>query len=198
MNPSTEEKVISLSADQHLEAILYQFVQLYERFLEERKELSRQMDLIEHSVDALSELIVHLESLEKKVKSTIQKSIEVEAEKTVVYLKKTLASEVSQHVQPMMDQLQKKLNGAVDPLIHHSSRFRFTVAEIKMMMVTVLTSVCLSVCFVKWLMPVPVLPLTEAQWKTYTLGRQFEAFWPRLSKAKQQWFLEVKNKNEIF
>jgi hypothetical protein len=194
MDTSTEKDARHLDAHKHLEAILYQFVHLYERLLEERKVAEKQNAALSQLVDEFAELVAHFESLETQVKSDIQKSIQVEIEKAVVYVGKRLQAETSQAVNLTIETLHKKLNDAVNSFLHHKPHFNFE--NIKMMMVTLVTSVCISVCLVKWLMPVPVLPLTDDQWKTYETGRKFETLWPTLSKEKQQWFLKTSHEHD--
>jgi hypothetical protein len=47
-------------------------------------------------------------------------------------------------------------------------------------------AVALSFIFVRWLMPTPILPLTDAMLKTYVHGVKYEYVWPRLSRQEQK------------
>ena len=65
------------------------------------------------------------------------------------------------------------------------------LSQWKIIIVTVFSTVLVSSLIVKFLMPTPMLPLTEQQMQVYELGKTFSGVWPTLSKEKQKWFLNT-------
>lgn len=87
----------------------------------------------------------------------------------------------------------RKLKDAVHEASNTLSRYQASqeLSQWKIIIVTVFSTVLVSSLIVKFLMPTPMLPLTEQQMQVYELGKTFSGVWPTLSKEKQKWFLNT-------
>lgn len=178
-----------------MEAILYQFINLYERWSEDRQVAAKQGAEIARLSKELAAQIARFETLTSDVRNDIKKSIREEAENTAVYFAKTLRDAAHQQIEPLVEKLTETVNAAEHQLVSYRSDATF--ANVKIIVISLLMTVCTSLMMVKLLMPTPTVPLTDEQIRIYGMGKHFSELWPTLSKEKQQWFLQRENSKGV-
>ncbi len=198
MQETSEGKVKTekaLTSAEHLEAILYQFIKLYERWSEDRQAAAKQGSDIADLIKEFTDQVAHFEALEENVREDIQKSIRQEAENTAAYFGQAIGDAAYKQMKPAVKKLEDAVDDARNRLDRQHSDLIFS--DWKILGATVLATITTSLLIVKLLMPPPVMALTEKQLNVYEIGKSFLELWPTLSKEKQKWFLDKKNNKEI-
>ena len=198
-NESVSEK--KLSNQDHFEAILYQFINLYNRFSEDRLVAAKQGSDIEKCIERFSAEVTRFEDLEDNLREEIETSIHKEAKNMAEYMGRTVADAARQEIKPIINKLTESLEEAEDIL----SQYQRASYREKWIWIgaTIFTSILASILTVRYLMPQPVLPLTEDQFKTYQSGQVFEMVIPKLSKRQQDLIFDIargrtKNTEKLF
>jgi len=172
-----------------LEAILYQFVNLYERFTFDRQLSTQQNVEVARLIEEFGKTVAHFKTLEANVRRGLQQSIQQEAESVATHLGGTLTYEISQQVESILGKLQEAVRGAQQALQEYDTALSSTYW--KMMGMMVLTAILSSFLIVKFFMPEPLLPLTGQELDTYAKGEFLERVWPRLSSHEREKFLAM-------
>lgn len=173
----------------HLEAILFRFVDLYERSSEDRKMAVKQGDELATLVKGFTEQVHYLEAFEEKVRGEIKASIATEAKHTAYYYAQTLGDTVKKEVEPSVLKLQEAVNKVHGVLSYYDTQSN--VMYWASLFTTVIAAVVTSLCIVKFIMPPRVMPLTDAQMSTYHLGMVLDNAWPKLTYRQQKWIVDV-------
>ncbi len=168
----------------HLEALLYEFVNLHEKL--SKGAASRDSE-IGGRIKEFSLQLSELEKLEKTVRDDIRASIRKEAENTAIYYGKTIGDAARNRVDLAIANLQQAASEATITLKRYQSEVRLT--QWKIIGASIVASVFASVLILFFLMPKPTLPLTDLQLQRYQLGNAFYDLWETLPKDKKDWFL---------
>jgi hypothetical protein len=183
----------SLTPDEHLEALLFQFLNLYERWSEDRQVTAKQSADLAKFVKEFAHQVGQFATLEGKVREDIQSSIRTEAENTAVYFSKTIGEEVRKEVAPTVDKIRAASDDAGRVLSGYQSAIRF--ANWEMVGVSVFSSILISILIVWFFMPKPTLPLTSQQARYLVTGESFNEIWPKLTKAEKERFKKLAEEN---
>jgi hypothetical protein len=192
----TEQEGSALTPEEHLESILFQFVNLYERWSEDRQVAARQGADIAKFVKAFSEQVAIFESIEEGVRDDMTTSIEAAAKNTGVSMGKMIGEAASKEVEPIVRKLREAVHDAEMSLSRYRSDSRLT--KWTTIGITAFSSVAVSL-IISWAIMLrlkPTMPLTNDQIATYQTGIFFESVWPKLSTKQRQSILDVsKTKN---
>lgn len=178
-----------LTSEEHLESILFQFVNLYERWSEDRQVTAKQSADLAKFVKVFAQQVNEFATLEEKVREDIHASMRTEAKNMAVYLGETIGEAARKQIEPTI----KQLDEACDEARSNLMGYYLQVSSAKWMTigVTVVTTILTSLLIVKCLMPVPTSPLTNQQIDTYRAGEVFELIYPKLSPKQKQWLLDI-------
>jgi hypothetical protein len=185
----TEQEESALTPEEHLESILFQFVNLYERWSEDRQVAAKQGADIAKFVKAFSEQITHFESIEEGVRKDITTSIEVAAKNMGVSMGKMIGEAASKEVEPIVRKLREVVHDAEMSLSRYCSDSQLT--KWKTIGITAFSSIAVSLMIAWLIMPRPMIPLTNDQIATYQSGVFFESVWPKLSTKQRQSILDI-------
>jgi hypothetical protein len=179
----------TLTQEEQLEAILFQFVNLYERWAEDRQKTAKQGADIEKFIKQFASEVDRFSAVENAVIAKLKNSLD----HTTVSISEMVHGAVSHAVDRSIDDTAKKIK---DSALHAENIFSEYQSSLnwshwKLTAITALSSIVASLLIVWWLMPKPTLPLTDAQITTYRNGLMFNGFWPKLSKRQQNWLLNV-------
>ena len=179
-----DEQEETLTPEEHLEAILFQFVNLYERWSEDRQVTAKQSADLAKFVKEFAQQANQFASLEEKVRNDIHTSIRREAENTAVYFSQTIGESAKKEIEPTV----RKLRDAVDDSESVLSRYQSSMSweSWKMVAVSVVSSVFLALLIVFFCMPKPIIPLTDQQVEYLKFGESMRYVWPKLSKSEQE------------
>jgi hypothetical protein len=178
------EKEESLTPEEHLEAILFQFVNLYERWSEDRQVTAKQSADLAKFVKEFAQQVNQFASLEEKVRDDIHTSMRTEAENMAVYLGRKIGDAASEEVEPTVRQLRDVVDESESVLSRYQSSVRF--ANCKMVVVSVFSSLLFALLIVFFLMPKPVLPISDEQIEYLKFGESMRYVWPKLLKTEQE------------
>lgn len=173
----------------HLEALLYEFVNLHEQL--SQNAASRDGE-IGGRIKEFSLRLKELEKLEETVRNDIRASIRKEAENTAIYYGKTIGEAARNQVASSISNLSEAAHEATISLKRYQSEVRLT--QWKIIGASIVASVFASVLVIFFLMPKPILPLTGNDLQTYELGKTFSELWPTLPEEKKKWFLKKSHK----
>lgn len=179
----------TLTPAEHLESILFQFVNLYERWSEDRQVAAKQGADIAKFVKAFSEQVTNFESIEEGVRDDITTSVEAAAKNMGISIGKTVGEAASREVEPIVRKLREAVHDAEMSLSRYRSDSRLT--KWKTIGITAFSSIAVSLMIAWLIMPRPMIPLTNDQIATYQSGVFFESVWPKLSTKQRQSILDV-------
>ena len=108
----TAQEGSALTPAEHLESILFQFVNLYERWSEDRQVAAKQGADIAKFVKAFSEQVANFESIEAVVRDDITTSIDAAAKNMGVSIGKTVGESASKEVEPIVRKLREAVHEA--------------------------------------------------------------------------------------
>ena len=183
----------ALSSEDHQQALLFQFVTLYERWSEDRQVAAKQLYDLTKKLERFSEEVERFSRIEEavigKLKQNLHETVVDLSEKvgsaTTGVLNNTLGSSVKR-----MDEAAK----AVETILAGHQEIRW-LSQVKTLALNVFFSLMVSGFIVWFFMPKPTLPLTKHDMDTYMVGKKFSLLWSTLPKEKQQWILSaVKDK----
>ena len=183
----------ALSSEDHQQALLFQFVTLYERWSEDRQVAAKQLYDLTKKLERFSEEVERFSRIEEavigKLKQNLHETVVDLSEKvgsaTTGVLNNTLGSSVKR-----MDEAAK----AVETILAGHQEIRW-LSQVKTLALNVFFSLMVSGFIVWFFMPKPTLPLTKKDMDTYMVGKKFSLLWSTLPKEKQQWILSaVKDK----
>lgn len=192
-NSQVLEQEESLTSEEHLEAILFQFVNLYERWSEDRQVTVKQSSDLAKFVKEFAQQVNQFATLEEKVRNDIHTSIRREAENTAVYFSKTIGEAARSEVEPTVRKLSEAVDESENVLHRYRSSLRF--ANWAMVAVSVASSILASLLIMWWLIPKPTLPLTSQQVRYLVTGESFNEIWPKLSKTEKERFKKLAEEN---
>jgi hypothetical protein len=188
-NSQAVEQEESLTPDEHLEAVLFQFVTLYERWSEDRQVTAKQSADIAKFVKEFAQQVNKFATLEERVRNDIHTSMRTEAENMAIYFGQTIGESAKKQIAPTVKKLEEASNEARGNLVSYYSElssYKWTTIGI-----TMLTTILTSLLIVKLLMPTPIVPLTAQQIDTYGAGEVFQSILPKLSTRQRQWLFDV-------
>jgi hypothetical protein len=193
MSAVGEEAKRPLSIEEHQEALLFQFVNLYERWSEDRQVAAKQGHDLSKQITQFVEAVSRFSSIEEAVIAKLKKSLH----ETVVNLAEQANSATRNAVESALGNSIKCMSDAattVDAILASNQQIKW-LSHVKTLAVNILCSLVVSSAIVWLFMPQPSLPLTQEDMNTYMIGKKFVHLWPTLSKEKQQWILSnVKEK----
>lgn len=184
-----EEQETPLTQDEHLEAILFQFVSLYERWSEDRQKSAKQGADIEKFIKQFASEIDRFSKIEDAVIAKLKKGLEQTTENVSSMVQRSVSHAVDEALGHAAEKVRESARYAENVYSEYQSSLSWS--HWKLIFLTVLSSIVVSLLIVLWLMPNPVAPLTDRQMVTYHNGVIFNGFWDKISRRQQQWLLNV-------
>ncbi len=180
-----EQEDNTLTPREHLESLLYQFVNLYERWSEDRQVAAKQGADIAQFIKTFSAEVERFSSIEDAVIAKLKKGLE----QTSVSISTMVHDAVSHSLDKKIDDSSYKMKQSVLQAERLFSEYQSTLnwSHWKVVAITAMTSIAASLLAVWWFMPKPTLPLTDQQIQTYQTGQFLQSFWPKLSERQQKW-----------
>lgn len=183
----------ALSSEDHQQALLFQFVTLYERWSEDRQVAAKQLYDLTKKLELFSEEVERFSRIEEAVIGKLKQSLH----ETVVDLSEKVGSAATGALNNTLGSSVKRMDGAakaVETILAGNQEIRW-LSQVKTLALNVLCSLMVSGFIVWFFMPKPTLPLTKKDMDTYMVGKKFSLLWSTLPKEKQQWILSaVKDK----
>jgi len=182
-NTHGNEPAMSLTSEEQLEAILFQFVNLYERWSEDRQLLMKYAMSTTDLLKVFKEEVSSFQASEEQVREAIIKSIHVASTNAVG----ALANEVGKKALDAVNSVTNKLKNSVDSAEKILQEYQHSIkrSQRKIIGISFLTTIVTSLLVVWLLIPRPTLPLTDEQMDVMHMGYAFNAIYDKLSKEDQ-------------
>jgi hypothetical protein len=175
-----------MTKEERLTAILYQFVDLYERLTEDSQIAAKQREETAHLVSVFKEEVNRFKELEQAVREEIISSIQSNTTKAVKTISEEIGKEATKEVQETSKQLKNEIWEA-QRLLNAYQR-EIIRAQWKTILVAIFTTVLTCFLVVWLLMPKATLPLTSNQIHDLYKGEMMTLIWSKLSKEeKEDW-----------
>lgn len=187
MTELNEEIKRTLSVEDYQQAVLFQFMTLYERWSEDRQVAAKQGYDLAKALQQFSKEVERFSSIEEAVIVRLRKSLN---EATLALSEKvnTATAEALNTTLGASVECMEKASRTVETILAANQQIR-SFWQLKTFAFNVLCSLLVSGLVLWFFMPQPTLPLSEEDMNTYVIGKRFARIWPTLSKEKQQWFL---------
>lgn len=176
-----------LEPAERLEALLYQYAKLYDRWSEDRLVAAKQAADSEKLMIVMAEQIKKFTRLENSVREQIRNTIANSAKE----VGKTIGEEVTIAAAKEIKNTSEKLEQSSHLVIEKLNRYGLNEKAHKISIFACVFMAAIFTGFVvgKWSLPGPYL--TGKDFKTYQWGVIIENVWPKLSKKEQQKLLDI-------
>ena len=179
----------ALSSEDHQQALLFQFVTLYERWSEDRQVAAKQVYDLTKKLERFSEEVGRFSRIEEAVIGKLKQSLH----ETVVDLSEKVGGAATDVLNSTFGSSVKRMDGAaksVETILEGHQEIRW-LSQVKTLVLNILCSLVVSGFVVWFFMPNHTLPLTKHDMDIYRMGEKFSQLWSTLSKEKQQWILST-------
>ena len=179
-----------LTPDQQLQAVLYQYVKLYERWSEDRQVLMAQVAKLETVIQNLSNEVGSFSELELDIPKQIRGSIQQASTQMVQSVKQEARALVEEKIHSQVDRLDQMLGKTELLLLHYGTQTRREKWKIPgaAILSGLVVALGVGMLIAKLLMPPPIIPLTDGQYQALMEGLVYERVWPKLSpEAQADW-----------
>lgn len=176
-----------LTPDQQLQAVLYQYVKLYERWSEDRQVLMAQVAKLETVIQNLSNEVGSFSELELDIPKQIRSSIQQASTQIVQSVKQEARTLVEEKVRSQVDRLDQMLGKTELLLLHYGTQTRREKWKIPgaAILSGLVVALGVGMLIAKLLMPPPIIPLTDGQYQALMEGLVYERVWPKLPPDAQ-------------
>lgn len=184
----------SLSMEEHQQALLFQFVALYERWSEDRQLVAKQAYDLTKKLEQFSEEVKRFSRIEEAVIGKLKQSLH----ETVVDLSGKVGGATTEALNSTLRSCVTRMDGAaktVETILTEHQEVRW-LRQLKALVLNVLCSLVVSGFVVWFFMPKPTLSLTKHDMNIYRLGEQFSLLWSVLPQEKKQWLLSAIKEKE--
>lgn len=184
MSTVSEKTKSQLSIEDQQQAILFQFVALYERWSEDRQVAAKQGYDLANRLEQFKEEVKRFSVIEEAVIVKLRKSLN----ETVVTLSEKVNSATAEALNNTLGSSAQRMDEAArktETILAANQEIRW-LRYLKTLAVNVLCSLLVSGFVVWFFMPQPTLPLTAEDMSTYLAGKKILALWSTLPKEKQQ------------
>ena len=183
-----------LSIEEHQQALLFQFVSLYERWSEDRQVAAKQAYDLTKQLERFSEEVGRFSRIEEAVIGKLRQSLH----ETVVDLSEKVGGATAEALNSTLGSCVTRMDGAakaVETILAGHQEIGW-LSQVKTLALNVLCSLVVSSLVVWFFMPKPALPLTKQDMDTYRVGEKFSLLWSTLPKEKKQWILSASKDKE--
>jgi hypothetical protein len=184
MSTMSKQTKPQLNSEDQQQALLFQFVALYERWSEDRQVAAKQGYDLAKLLEQFSQEVERFSVIEEAVIVKLRKSLN----ETVVNLSEKVNGATTDVLNNTLGSCVNRMDRAaksVEVILSGNKEIKW----LRYLKVLALNVVCSLVAsgFVVWLfMPQPTLPLTADDMTTYLAGKKILALWATLPKEKQQ------------
>jgi hypothetical protein len=187
-----KEAAPELSTENRLDAVLYQFVTLYERWSEDRQVAAKQGGDTAELVRLFTEQVKEFKSLEPSVRQDLVSSIQQASVKAIG----TIGAEVGKQAVIATDQAAALLNKSAKEAKETLKRYEQELFYSHWVTIgfSFITTIATCLLLVYFLIPRPTLPLTDPQVRDLRGGEIMKLVWPKLSKKEQEHWKELAEK----
>lgn len=178
-----------MSTDDRLKAILYQFIQLYERWSEDRQVAAKQGADTAQLVAIFTQQVKKFKDLEPEVRKELIFNIEDAIRNAAGSMSRSLGEQALNATKDASIQLSNTVSRAKETLESYRIEFKYT--HWKIIAASCLTTVATCALLVWLVIPKPISPMTDEQFSTYLNGIEYQGFWPKLNHKQQAWLTHL-------
>lgn len=180
-----------LTSQEHLEAILFQFVKLYERFSEDRQVGVKQSSDTAKLVSSFMDQVNRFETLTPAVCDALSTSIKKIIGNAAHEVSQEINSAAFRATENIAQKLKSAASDTEQTLLRANSEAKHHF--LKTILISAGSAIASSLLIVWLLLPAQTLPLTKNQLSELRTGQVFDHVWPKLTKKQQANFLKLAN-----
>lgn len=171
-----------------LESMLFKLIHLHDRYAQDHQLFNKEREEFIKFSELLADQIKEVGKLESSFQKNIQASIQTSINTVMEKLSESLRSQ-----QAIKNSFEKTINNFETKFSeknNNPSRFR----NMKMMTITLIMSVVVSLFSVWFSLSKPTLPLTREQLNYLRDGQMLAKIWPSLSDSEKSHLKQIANK----
>lgn len=178
-----------LSPIEQLNAILFQFVNLYERWSEDRQVAAKQGLAAAQLMEAFAEEVENFAELEESVREALLESLVVASQQAASNFAQLMAEAANREVMEAARKLKETVR--YTEMAIESFKNSALLSHWKIIIVSFVTTIATALLIVRWLIPTPVLPLTSQQVQWLDKGRALDMVMYRMSDDEKKRLKEL-------
>lgn len=178
-----------MTEEDRLKGILYRFIELQDRLLEDRLDAANQRAETAELVKLFKEEIKRFQALSPQYQQQITETVT----QASVACAKHVGGVVQKAASEKLDTAATKLQQAVDTTTAQLNASAANERSLSYYWLALMLCIVIIVGFVvgRFSVPQPYLALTGEELETYQHGQVAETFWPKLSKEEQSRLLKL-------
>lgn len=186
-----KESTMTSTPDERLRGVLYQFVQLHNRWSEDRQAFVAQAEKLEAVLNHLSKAAKTMGEFEPQVGQAVEGALRAATNRVV-----QVVLNATGDLKDRTDRLNQALGQAQSVLERYTVQTMWSDWKhwITIGLTTLAAAIGVGVWVARLLMPAPTYPLTDDQFSALRDGRVYERVWPKLSAEDQAHWNAVKDK----
>ena len=175
-----------------IQAALYKFSKLSERWSEDRQIFSKQGNDLDQLLQAFKAQVDQFEKttpqFKQRLVSVIEESISSASKTAVNELKNTVQQEARSEIERTISPLNNSVKNAQTTLENYKAHSSFSDWKMIVLLVgvAILSGALCGGFIAEKIMPAPTYPLTDKQIRSLWGGQTLSKVWPKLSKAEQK------------
>lgn len=178
-----------LSTTDRIEAVLYQYVNLYERWSEDRQAAAKQSAEITKLIQTFTEQVQKFKTLEQHVKHEIKESIRNAAVSIEKHIGEEIVKVAADKTSVASEQLQSSARQAA--LMLDTYKREVIATRWHAVLISSFTTIITCLLLVWLIIPSPTLPLTNQQINILNEGRLLQLIWPKLTDEEQKHWKQI-------
>jgi hypothetical protein len=183
-----------LTTEGRLEAILFQFITLYERWSEDRQAAAKQGAETAKLIEKFTEQVNHFQNFE----SSVRQQLIVRITDSIGSVGKVVGEEAScaarKEIRNTVERLRDVTTESESVLKAYKQEVITT--QWKVILISVLTTITTCLVLVWSIIPAPKLPLNDQQLSYLEGGRVMAKIWPKFTKKEQERFSALARENK--
>ena len=184
MNTRNEPNQSRLTGQDQQQALLFQFLALYERWSEDRQLVAKHAQDLAKQVQQLSLDVTRFSSIEEAVIMKLRKSLDEVAVTLSGQVNSATAEALNNTLGSSMERMDRAAQSVA--VILSANKEIAWWRYLKALVLNAVCSLLVSGLAVWFFMPKPKLPLTAEDMTTYLAGKKILTLWSTLPKEKQQ------------
>lgn len=178
----------ALTIADRMETVIYQYMNLYDRWSEDRQVFAKKGADIAKALEALSHEVNRLESIDARVKASLESQLKTVILKTQEAIVEASTKEVKQGLSRAIKQLESVVTDTDRTL--RQSIWEVTKSRLQWFSLTILCAVLSSLVFNWWLLPNNLSSLSTNEINLMNIGSDFTLVWAQLPDAEQKAWLD--------
>jgi hypothetical protein len=166
------------------QAILYKFLTLHDRMMEERVELAKQTAQLTKTMEDFAAHIAHFETIDARVQKSLSTHIQVAAKQVGTSLGEEASNAAIRNVEHALNDFRRGVEQNTHFL--ETARQEAQFSMVRTVGIAIAAGLLTGLLSIWLLIPKPTLPFTPEQFAVYEIGITMNKAWPKMTKAEKE------------